>query len=51
VIDGRLCYEFADHKVELGPGDMVHIPAGPRHRHRASAVGDKPVRYFITTFD
>ena len=50
VVSGRLGYEFADAAVEVGPGDIVHIPAGPAHRHRPRVVGDDPVTYFITEF-
>ncbi len=50
ILSGRLRYEFCDHTVEIGPGDIVHIPAGHAHRHRPSAIGDEPVRYFITEF-
>ena len=50
-LSGRLRYEFADHEVEIGPGDMVHIPAGPAHKHRPHVVGDEPVCYFITEFE
>lgn len=50
VLEGRLRYEFADHAVEAGPGDMLHIPAGEAHRHRPSAVGPGPVRYVLTEF-
>jgi uncharacterized cupin superfamily protein len=51
ILAGRLRYEFPDHSVEVGPGDMVHIPAGHAHRHRPHVVGDEPVRYFITEFE
>lgn len=50
ILSGRLAYEFPDHTVEVGPGDMVHIPAGPAHRHRPSVVGAETVKYFITEF-
>ena len=50
VLSGRLRYEFVDHEVELGPGDIAHIPAGEAHRHRPSVPGDEPVVYFITEF-
>jgi quercetin dioxygenase-like cupin family protein len=50
VVEGRLQYRFDDHVVEAGPGDMLHIPAGPAHRHRPRAVGDAPVKYFLTEF-
>jgi mannose-6-phosphate isomerase-like protein (cupin superfamily) len=51
IISGRLRYEFADHSVELGPGDIAHIPAGPAHRHRPHVEGGEVVRYFITEFN
>lgn len=50
ILFGRLRYEFDDHTVDLGPGDMVHIPAGRAHRHRPSVLGDETVKYFITEF-
>ncbi len=50
ILAGRLRYTFADHVVEAGPGDMLHIPAGPAHRHRPSVVGDEVVRYVLTEF-
>ncbi|MFT6581904.1 MAG: cupin domain-containing protein [Alphaproteobacteria bacterium] len=51
ILSGRLHYEFPDHDVEIGPGDMVHIPAGYDHRHRPTAMGDEPVKYYITEFE
>ena len=51
ILSGRLRYEFPDHSVEVGPGDMVHIPAGHAHRHRPHVVGEETVRYFITEFE
>jgi uncharacterized cupin superfamily protein len=50
VLAGRIRYTFDDHTVEAGPGDMLHIPAGPAHRHRPSVIGDKLVRYVLTEF-
>jgi hypothetical protein len=50
VLSGRLRVEFDDHVVELDPGDMAHIPPGPEHRHRASAAGNEPVKYYVTSF-
>jgi len=50
IIAGRLRYEFFDHDVEIGPGDIVHIPAGHAHRHRPHVTGDVAVKYFITEF-
>ena len=55
VLSGRIGYEFdagVAHgtPVEAGPGDMLHIPAGPAHRHRPGVVGDEVVRYVLTEF-
>ncbi|HYZ22538.1 MAG TPA: cupin domain-containing protein [Rhodopila sp.] len=50
ILSGRIRYHFDDHTVEAGPGDMLHIPAGPAHRHRPSVVGPEPVRYVLTEF-
>lgn len=50
ILDGRIRYQFADHVVEAGPGDMLHIPAGPDHRHRPQVVGEAPCRYVLTEF-
>ena len=51
VLAGRIRYRFDTHTVEAGPGDMLHIPAGPEHRHRPAVVGDEPVRYVLTEFE
>lgn len=50
VLSGHIRYRFDTHTVEAGPGDMLHIPAGPEHRHKPSVVGDEPVRYVLTEF-
>ena len=50
ILAGRIHYQFDDHTVEAGPGDMLHIPAGPAHRHKPSVVGDEVVRYVLTEF-
>ena len=51
ILSGRICYRFDDHEVHACPGDMLHIPAGPAHRHQPRAIGSEPVRYFLTEFD
>jgi mannose-6-phosphate isomerase-like protein (cupin superfamily) len=41
VIEGRLNIEFEDGMLELGPGQMVTVPRGLRHR--TGPVGDRSV--------
>jgi mannose-6-phosphate isomerase-like protein (cupin superfamily) len=41
VIEGRLNIEFEDGTLELGPGQMLTVPRGLRHRTRP--VGDRSV--------
>jgi uncharacterized RmlC-like cupin family protein len=50
ILSGRLSYRFDNHLVEAGPGDMLHIPAGPAHRHKPKVLGDEMVRYVLTEF-
>ena len=50
ILSGRIAYRFDGHSVEAGPGDMLHIPAGPAHRHKPSVVGEEVVRYVLTEF-
>jgi hypothetical protein len=50
ILSGRIAYRFDGHTVEAGPGDMLHIPAGPAHRHKPRVVGDEVVRYVLTEF-
>ena len=50
ILAGRIRYRFDDHVVEAGPGDMLHIPSGPDHRHKPSVIGDEVVRYMLTEF-
>jgi len=40
-VEGRLAIEFEDGLVELGPGQMVTVPRGVRHRTRP--VGERSV--------
>jgi hypothetical protein len=51
ILSGRISYRFDDHTVNAGPGDMLHIPAGPAHRHKPRVVGSETVRYVLTEFD
>jgi hypothetical protein len=51
ILSGRIRYRFDTHSVEAGPGDMLHIPAGPAHRHKPAVVGAEVVRYVLTEFD
>jgi mannose-6-phosphate isomerase-like protein (cupin superfamily) len=41
VLEGRLNIEFEDGTLELGPGQMVTVPRGLRHR--TGPVGDRSV--------
>ena len=50
ILSGRIRYRFDTHEVEAGPGDMLHIPAGPEHRHIPTAVGVETVKYVLTEF-
>lgn len=40
-VDGQLLIEFEDHQAVIGPGEMVTVPAGVRHRTRP--VGERSV--------
>jgi hypothetical protein len=51
ILSGRIRYRFDDHTIEAGPGDMLHIPAGPKHRHKPAVIGSETVRYVLTEFD
>jgi uncharacterized RmlC-like cupin family protein len=51
ILSGRIRYRFDTHTVEAGPGDMLHIPAGPAHRHQPSVPGPETVRYVLTEFE
>jgi hypothetical protein len=50
ILSGRISYQFDDHTIEAGPGDMLHIPAGPKHRHKPRVTGAETVRYVLTEF-
>lgn len=50
ILAGRIRYRFDDHTAEAGAGDMLHIPAGPAHRHKPRVVGTETVRYVLTEF-
>ena len=41
VIEGEFTIEFDGTAVSFGPGDVLHIPAGERHRHRAHILSEK----------
>lgn len=50
ILSGHIRYQFDTHEVEAGPGDMLHIPAGPAHRHKPRVTGTDPVCYVLTEF-
>src|SRR4051794_38845913 len=43
VLSGRISYRCDAHTTGAGPGDMVHTPGGPAHRHKPRVVGAEPV--------
>ena len=51
ILSGRIRYRFDSHTIEAGPGDMLHIPSGPGHRHKPSVAGPDVVRYVLTEFE
>jgi len=51
ILAGRIRYRFDSHAVEAGAGDMLHIPAGPAHRHKPTVLGEEVVRYVLTEFE
>ena len=51
ILSGRIRYRFDTNSVEAGPGDMLHIPAGPEHRHKPAVIGSEVVCYVLTEFD
>ncbi len=50
ILSGRIAYQFDNHRVEAGPGDMLHIPAGRSHRYKPRVIGTEVVRYLLTEF-
>ena len=50
ILSGHIAYQFDSGTVEAGPGDMLHIPSGPAHRHRPRVAGPETVRYVLTEF-
>lgn len=49
VIEGRLEIEFENGARELGPGQMITVPRGMRHR--TSPVGDRSVNLTFEAAD
>ncbi len=48
VTHGRGFHEDAHERVELVPGDLVHVPKGTRHRHGAEEGSDMTHLAFMT---
>lgn len=40
ILSGRVRFAVGEHVVEVGPGEMIHIPAGVVHY--GEVVGDEP---------
>jgi mannose-6-phosphate isomerase-like protein (cupin superfamily) len=49
VIEGRLKIEFEEGALELGPGQLLTVPRGLRHR--TSPVGDRSVNITFEAAD
>jgi uncharacterized cupin superfamily protein len=50
VLSGRPTVRMLEGEPrELGPGDVVACPAGPRGAHRIDNRGDEPVRFLIVS--
>ncbi len=47
VIEGRIEIEYEDSKIVYEPGDGIFIPDGPEHKHRARALSEKVLVFFI----
>src|SRR3990172_10043519 len=47
ILKGKAKGKIGDVEAELGPGDLVVIPAGKKYRHQFTKVGDKPVVFLL----
>jgi len=47
ILRGRAKGQIGDIAAEVGPGDLVIIPAGKRFRHKLTKIGDEPVSFLL----
>jgi len=47
ILRGRAKGQIGDIAAEVGPGDLVIIPAGKRFRHTLTKIGDEPVSFLL----
>lgn len=47
ILKGRAKGQIANVTAEVGPGDLVVIPAGKDHAHQFTAIGSDPVVFLL----
>ena len=47
IIKGKAKGQIGDVTAEVGPGDLVVIPAGKKFQHKLTKVGDQPVVFLL----
>ncbi len=47
VIKGKAKGQIGDISAEVGPGDLVVIPAGKKFQHKLAKIGDEPVVFLL----
>ena len=47
ILRGRAKGQIGDIAAEVGPGDLVIIPAGKKFQHKLTKIGDEPVNFLL----
>jgi mannose-6-phosphate isomerase-like protein (cupin superfamily) len=47
ILRGRAKGQIGAIAAEVGPGDLVIIPAGKKFRHKLAKIGDEPVSFLL----
>jgi quercetin dioxygenase-like cupin family protein len=47
ILKGRAKGQIGSVTAEVGPGDLVVIPAGKAHQHKLEKIGDEPVVFLL----
>ena len=47
ILSGRAKGQIGDIAAEVGPGDLVIIPAGKKFQHTLTKIGDEPVNFLL----